>query len=66
MSLTEIIEELPKLSHQERREICRRVIELEATEEQDVTLCDHTAREGFAVLEKMEAEDEARARRTTR
>ncbi len=66
MSLTEIIEELPKLSHLERREVCRRVIELEAAEEQDVSLCDHTTREGFAILEKMEAEDKARARRAQR
>ena len=30
MSLSEIIDELPRLSHQERRELCRRVIDLES------------------------------------
>lgn len=59
MSLTEIIEALPALSHQERRELCRRVLELES-ESEDVALCDHVAREGFAVLDRMEAEDAAR------
>lgn len=57
MSLTEIIEELPRLSHQERRELCRRVIDLES-EHEDMMLCDHIAREGFAMLDRMEAEEE--------
>lgn len=59
MSLTEIIEELPRLSHQERRELCRRVIDLES-EQEDMMLCDHIAREGFAMLDRLEAEEEAR------
>jgi len=59
MSLSEILEELPSLSHQERRELCRRVLELEP-ESEDIALCDHVAREGFAMLDRMEAEDEAR------
>ena len=57
MSLSEIIDELPRLSHQERRELCRRVIDLES-EHDDMVLCDHTAREGFAMLDSMEAEQE--------
>ena len=61
MSLTEIIDELPKLTHQERRELCRRVLGLEA-EKEDMMLSDHAAREGFAVLDQMEAEDKARGR----
>ena len=58
MSLSEIIDELPRLSHQERRELCRRVIDLES-EHDDMVLCDHIAREGFAMLDRMEAEQEA-------
>ena len=65
MSLSEIIEELPSLSHQERRELCRRVLELEAGSE-DIALCDHVAREGFAVLDRMEAEDESRGQSPAR
>ncbi len=63
MSLTEIIEELPKLTHKERRELCRRVLELES--EKDMELCDHVARKGFAVLEQMEIEDQIRDQRKT-
>ena len=58
MSLSEIIDELPRLSHQERRELCRRVIDLES-EHEDMMLCDHIAREGFAMLDRMEVEQEA-------
>jgi hypothetical protein len=58
VSLTEIIEELPRLSHQERRELCRRVIDLES-EQEDMMLCDHIAREGFAMLDRMEAGEES-------
>jgi riboflavin synthase alpha subunit len=57
MSFTEIIEQLPKLSDKERRELCRRVIDLES-EQEDMMLCDHIAREGFAMLDRMEAEGE--------
>jgi hypothetical protein len=52
MSLSEIIDELPRLSHQERRELCRRVIDLES-EHDDMMLCDHIAREGFAMLDRI-------------
>jgi hypothetical protein len=61
MSLSEIIDELPRLSHQERRELCRRVIDLES-EHDDMMLCDHIAREGFAMLDRMEAEEGAGGR----
>jgi hypothetical protein len=65
MSLSEIIDELPRLSHQERRELCRRVIDLES-EHDDMVLCDHIAREGFAMLERMEAEEGAGGQSATR
>jgi hypothetical protein len=62
MSMTEILEELPRLSPTERRELSRQLIALEP-EAEDLASCDATARAGFAMLEEMEAEDEARARR---
>jgi hypothetical protein len=61
MSLDQIIEVLPKLSHRERRELSLRLLELEGDD--DLAVCDYLAAEGFARLDKMEAEDElARAK----
>lgn len=62
MRMTEIIEELPKLSHAQRRELCQRIIALEA-EQDDLAACDAAATESFVLMDRMEAEDEARARR---
>ena len=56
MSAKEIITELPKLSHQERREITRRLMELES-ETQILADCDRRANENFLRLDAMEAED---------
>jgi hypothetical protein len=61
--MTEILEELPRLSHEERRELTRQLIALEP-EPEDLAMCDAAARSGFAMLEEMEAEDEARAQRS--
>jgi riboflavin synthase alpha subunit len=58
MSFAQIIEEIPKLTHSERREIFLRVMSFEP-ETDDVALCDHVAREGFALLDEMEAVDTA-------
>jgi hypothetical protein len=63
MSMAEIIEELPKLSHQQRRELCHRIIAMEAQAE-DLAACDQSAQQGFGLLDQMEAEDQANARRT--
>ena len=52
MSITEIIDELPKLTHHQRRELCQRIIQLEA-EAKDINLCDEAARRGFAMLDEM-------------
>lgn len=62
MSMADIIDELPKLTHRQRREICQRIISLEA-EQEDINVCDATAADGFALLDQMEAEDAARAKR---
>jgi hypothetical protein len=60
MSFAEILEEIPKLSSAERREICFKVMSFE-TEINDLAICDHVASEGFALLEEMESADHAKA-----
>jgi hypothetical protein len=57
MSRARIISEIPRLSHEARREIMRCIIE---AEEAAVTLaeCDQRALERFQMLNRMEAEDE--------
>jgi hypothetical protein len=62
MSMTEILDELPRLSLAERRALSRKLNELEA-ERGDIESCEVIAAEGFALLDQMEAEDEAYARR---
>jgi len=57
MSFAEILEQVPKLTHSERRELFLQVMSLEP-ESEDVALCDSTAREGFALLDEMEAADD--------
>ena len=60
MSMTEIIDELPRLTHHQRRELCQKIIDLEANGE-DIALADEAARQGFAMLDEMEAQDTPRA-----
>jgi transcription elongation GreA/GreB family factor len=59
MSSSEIVAELARLTHEERRLICQKIMALEA--DQDAL---ETARQaaalGFQMLDQMEAEDEAR------
>lgn len=56
MSSTEIIAEIPRLSHRERREIVQRILSLE--EETDLLAdCDRRADERFLLLDAMEGED---------
>jgi hypothetical protein len=58
MSLHDILDELPRLTHEERRLLCRRALAVE--ESDDLAAAEHTAAEGFAMLDRMEAEDAAR------
>ena len=58
--MTEIILELPRLTPHQRRELCLKIIELEA-ETDDIALCDESARQGFAILDQMEIQDATRA-----
>ena len=62
MSKEEIISEIPKLSHEERREIMRSIFQAEA-DVQTMTECDRLALERFQMLDAMEAEDEKNAAR---
>ena len=55
MSLTEILDELSRLTHEERRLRCRRALAEDGVDE--VAALEHTAADGFALLDRMEAED---------
>ena len=56
MSFSEILEEIPKLSQLQRRELYLQVLSLEP-EAEDLSICDHNASEGFAMLDFMEAKE---------
>ena len=62
MSCAEILAEIPRLTHADRREIMRRIME---AEEDAATLaeCDRLALERFQMLDAMEAEHEQHAAR---
>ena len=57
MSFSEILEEIPKLTLVERRELFLQVLSLEP-EEEELAICDLAASEGFAMLELMEAKQD--------
>ena len=57
MSLAEIVEELPKLKREERRELARRIFEFADEEAEILADCDRRAEERFQMLDAMEAED---------
>jgi len=59
MSASEIFEELPKLTIEERLEIIRRIQQIDG-EREDIALCLVNAEAGFRLLDEMEAEDDAR------
>jgi len=56
MSKTEILAELPRLDHHDRREIARRLFEIEA-DAQTLADCDRRADEHFVMLDALEAAD---------
>ena len=62
MSKTEILHEIPHLSHRERREIIQLIFELEQDAE-TLAECDRLAVERFQRLDAMEIEDETTASR---
>ena len=62
MSKAEILQEIPKLSHEERREIVRLIFQMEQ-EAEVLAECDRLALERFKMLDALEAEDETNASR---
>jgi hypothetical protein len=62
MSKTEILAELPRLDHRERREIARALFDVEA-DAQTLADCDHRADEHFLMLDALEAQDAQAKRR---
>jgi len=60
MSFNEILDELPNLTHQERRELGARLLSFEPDD--DFALCDQVAAEGFAMLDRLELEDQLRGK----
>jgi hypothetical protein len=61
MSAAEIMAELPRMSVSERREIARRLLELEADADALKT-ADETADQGFQILDQMEGDGTAKSR----
>jgi len=63
MSLAEIVDELPQLKREERRELARRLFGVDDEQAGLLAECDRRADERFLMLDAMEAEDaKARAR----
>ena len=61
MSKTEILAELPRLDHRERREIARALFDIEA-DAQTLADCDRRSDEHFLMLDALEAQN-AQAKR---
>jgi hypothetical protein len=59
MSMTEIIEELPRLTLAERRALCTRIQELEP-ERDALDTCDALTLEAMQMLDKVEDDDARR------
>lgn len=53
--------ELPRMTVPERREIARRLLELE-TDAEALRIADETADDGFQILDQMEGDGPAKAR----
>ena len=61
MSAAEIMAELPRMTVRERREIARRLFDLEADAEA-LRTADETADRAFQILDQMEGDGSAKAR----
>ena len=61
MSVAEIMAELPRMTVRERREIARRLFDLEADAEA-LRTADETADQAFQILDQMEGDGSAKAR----
>ena len=61
MSAAEIMAELPRMTVRERREIVRRLLELE-TDAEALRIADETADQSFQILDHMEGDGPAKTR----
>lgn len=61
MSTAEIMAELPRMSASERREVARRLMELEVDADALKT-ADEAADQGFQILDEMEGDGSAKTR----
>lgn len=61
MSFAQVLEELPTLTRHQRRELSLRLFEIQTSDAEavDISVCEHSAAMGFAMLDTMEAEDAA-------
>lgn len=61
ISISQILNELPSLNREERRELSLRLLEMDCTpaEAEDLAVCEHSAAIGFAMLDELEAKAEA-------
>ena len=62
MSATEIINELPKLTEAELRQVRQRLLEL-AVQNQDIEVCNQAALDGALMFDRMEEDDALRQSR---
>jgi hypothetical protein len=62
MSFAEVIQELPRLTRQQRRELALKLLEFDASGEEsdDMAVCELSAAMGFAMLDELEARDAGR------
>ena len=59
MNAMEIIQELPKLTEQERRAVRQVLLDI-ANQDEDIAACNQSALEGARMLDRMEDEDAQR------
>jgi hypothetical protein len=59
MDFAEVIEELPQLTRQQRRDLSLRLMEFDCSpeESEDLAVCEFSAALGFALLDEMEAKN---------
>jgi hypothetical protein len=59
MSFADVIEELPRLTRQQRRELSLKLLDFDSSraESDDMAVCELSAAAGFALLDEMEAKD---------
>lgn len=62
MSVDEILDELPRLTHAERRLLCRRALAIDEAEAAALEVTELSAADGFVLLDRMETDEESHGR----